>query len=88
MQQSHPAVQVAVSFAIIVVVMVAAVVFSVLYTRHAITINAHEWCSTLDLLTRNKVPYPTDPAKNPSRLAAYQLYQVFLHLRNQFGCGA
>jgi hypothetical protein len=45
-----------------------------------------QWCDTLSLLTSHPVPYPPDAAKNPSRLADYQLYEDFVKVREEFGC--
>ena len=47
---------------------------------------SNQWCSTLDLLTQDKVPYPSDPAANPSRVEAYRLYADFMQLKGRFGC--
>jgi hypothetical protein len=53
----------------------------------AVAANNAKWCTVLDLLTQHPVPYPSDPAKNPSRLQAYVLYSDFHQLRRQLGCG-
>lgn len=45
-----------------------------------------QWCATLDLLTSQPVPRPANPAANPSREQAYQLYTDFMALRGRFGC--
>jgi hypothetical protein len=39
------------------------------------------------LLTRVPVLKPADPKANPSRETGYELYQDFMNLRKQFGCG-
>jgi len=54
--------------------------------EHVIHSSQSQWCDTLDLLTKQKIPYPADPAKNPSRLEAYDLYQDFTHLKAEFNC--
>jgi hypothetical protein len=48
--------------------------------------NQQEWCDTLRLLTKTPVIYPSDPATNPSRVFAYELYKDFLKLKTEFGC--
>jgi hypothetical protein len=45
-----------------------------------------QWCDTLNLLTSVKESPPADPAKNPSRVGQYQLYEDFVHLKTHFGC--
>jgi hypothetical protein len=55
-------------------------------TIHEIRETTSQWCATLDLLTKNKVPYPANPSANPSRLEAYILFEDFVKLRGEFGC--
>lgn len=58
-------------------------------TAYAVVRDSHQqaqWCQTLELLTKTKVPYPSDPKANPSRLFAYDLYTDFVHLKHEFGC--
>jgi hypothetical protein len=52
-----------------------------------IAANDQRWCKTMDLLTATPVYPPANPAANPSRVAAYQLYVDFMDLRRQFNCG-
>jgi hypothetical protein len=53
----------------------------------ALTANNARWCSTMKLLTATPVPYPANAAANPSRVATYQLYEDFVALKKEFGCG-
>lgn len=48
----------------------------------------HVWCPALRQLTSRPVPYPADPAANPSRVESYRLYRQFLAIRDGLGCGA
>jgi len=50
------------------------------------SIQSHQWCDTLTLLTKNPVPKPADPQANPSRQQSYLLYSDFVKLRHKFGC--
>jgi hypothetical protein len=54
---------------------------------HAVQANNKTWCAAMVLLTSHPVPKPSDPAANPSREQAYQLYTTFRTLRRQLGCG-
>lgn len=47
-----------------------------------------EWCTVLDLLTRKPVTKPADPVAKPAREAQFELYQDFVQLKRQFGCGS
>ena len=55
-------------------------------TLHVLSDSQQQWCTTLDLLTKDKVPYPSDPKANPSRVEAYILYKDFVSIRDEFGC--
>jgi hypothetical protein len=54
--------------------------------RAAVAYSDSQWCETLDLLTSHPVPYPADPAANPSRVQSYDYYESFLHVKGKFGC--
>lgn len=54
--------------------------------RAAVAYSDSQWCETLDLLTAHPVPYPSDPAANPSRVQSYDFYESFLHVRVKFKC--
>lgn len=54
---------------------------------YQITLSQHHWCDTLSLLTQHPVPAPSDPAADPSRQGQYLLYQDFVRLKGEFGCG-
>ena len=57
------------------------------WTSYVVSRQAHDWCSTLDLLTARPVPRPASPEANPSREQSYILYADFLDLRHRLGCG-
>jgi hypothetical protein len=84
-QWSH-AMRVALVTALMVLLIVCALIVNYAMTIRAIGHSQGQWCDTLTLLTRDKIPYPADPAKNPSRVEAYVLYQDFVHIKDQFGC--
>lgn len=68
------------------VLVVAGTVFAVIQGQQGTVTSNRQWCTVLDLLTRNPVPKPADPAQNPSRAASWELYEDFVHLSGQFGC--
>lgn len=68
------------------VLLLAAVGGSYALSEWTVSRNDRQWCETLDLLTSQPVPKPSDPAANPSRLGQWRLYEDFLHVRDQFGC--
>lgn len=72
---------------IVAILAVALVGGSYWQSAAALSRSQHDWCATLDLLTRHRVPRPADPAANPSRENAYIYYSVFLEQRHRFGCG-
>lgn len=43
-------------------------------------------CPALELATKQPVPYPTDPAKNPSRVKTYQYYLAFKEAESKDHC--
>lgn len=45
----------------------------------------HE-CRALELLTKTPVSYPADPAKNPSRVDAYNFYEAILYWEHSDNC--
>jgi transketolase C-terminal domain/subunit len=71
-----------VSFALLLVAIVAGTTYAVISDSH----NQSQWCATLELLTSRPVVKPADPARNPSRVEAYELYEDFVKLRSRFGC--
>jgi hypothetical protein len=58
-----------------------------LFIYYQVTLSQHHWCDALSTLTQNPVPKPVDAAANPSREEGYILYQEFLQLKGDFGCG-
>lgn len=54
-----------------------------IYWNHVQELHA---CEALQLLTRTPVPYPADPAANPSRVTTYNFYEALLYWRNADGC--
>jgi hypothetical protein len=54
---------------------------------YQVNISQHHWCDALNTLTQNKIATPVNPAQNPSRVEAYNLYQEFIQLKGEFGCG-
>jgi hypothetical protein len=70
----------------VLVTLAAAVTVCLILVSHEISSSDHDWCAAIDLLTARPIPYPADPAKNPSRVATYDLYEDFVTLRHQYGC--
>jgi hypothetical protein len=60
---------------------------ALLITGREIAANDAKWCTAMVLITSHPVPVPADPAANPSREQAYQLYTTFRALRRSLGCG-
>jgi hypothetical protein len=60
---------------------------ALLITSEEIAANNAKWCTAMVLITSHPAPKPADPAKNPSRVQAYQLYTTFRTLRRKLGCG-
>ena len=81
------ATKVALLVALLVTLFLLSQGFNYWLTLHQIQQTSSQWCDTLDLLTQNKIPQPSDPAANPSREEAYQLYTDFMQLKGRFGCG-
>lgn len=54
---------------------------------YQLNLSQHHWCDALTTLTQNPVPKPPDPNADPSRQESYVLYQEFVRLRGEFGCG-
>ena len=81
------ATKVALLISLLVLLLVLAVGVNYWLTIQTVRQTTGQWCDTLDLLTRNKIPQPADPAANPSREEAYQLYTDFMQLKGRFGCG-
>lgn len=71
-------------FGLIVLLSIAAVYLFVFWQ---VDVSQHHWCETLTTLTQHPVPKPSDPANNPSRVEAYNLYEEFVGLKGEFGCG-
>lgn len=57
-----------------------------LLVERAIQHSQQQWCDTITLLTATPVPSPSDPAKNPSRVVEYRLYENFVTLKTRFKC--
>ena len=66
---------------------IAAIGLSAGFTYWQVTSSQHNWCQALRTITEHPVPKPTDPNNNPSRRQAYILYQEFVNLKGDFGCG-
>jgi hypothetical protein len=60
----------------------APVGIAIWYTQQEVQ---HE-CQALRDLTAKAVPYPADPAANPSRVATYNFYVALLTWERQDGC--
>jgi hypothetical protein len=43
-------------------------------------------CPAFALITARPVPYPTDPAANPSRVQLWQWYVTFRHIERDYHC--
>ena len=85
MRLSH-AMKVALAISTLTLLIICGVAVEYALTLQVISRSQSQWCSTLDLLTKDKVPYPADPKANPSRVEAYVLYEDFIHIKDQFGC--
>lgn len=71
-------------FGIFIIIAIAA---CFLFAYWQVDVSQHHWCDALNILTQNKITYPVNPAKNPSRVEAYDLYQEFVKLKGDFNCG-
>jgi hypothetical protein len=80
------ATRVALSVSVLVLVILSGLAGSYALTSYWVGRANRQWCDTLALLTSTPVSAPSNPASNPSRVAAYHLYEDFVHLRGQFGC--
>jgi hypothetical protein len=79
-------VKVGISAILIVIGVAVAVGGSYLLGLHALTQSQHALCPIVRLVTAKPIPRPTDPAKNPSRVANYEFYEDFAQVRQQYGC--
>jgi hypothetical protein len=73
----------------VILILVSVLVTIVLlagFTIYTQQVSDHRWCTTLTLLTSQRVPKPADPAANPSREESYRLYSDFVKLRRDLGC--
>jgi hypothetical protein len=80
------ATRLAVTLVVFFLLIVGAISANIWMTHQEISNSQRQWCDTLSLLTSHPVPYPSDAAKNPSRLATYQLYEDFVKVGERFGC--
>lgn len=80
------AMKVALALVTVILLLIAGLVVEYAVAAHVAWHTQQQWCDTLNLLTKDKVPEPADPAANPSREQTYQLYEDFVHLRGTFGC--
>lgn len=75
------------AFVVAVMLVFAGTAYSVVWSQQ----HSHDadlrWCQVLVLLTGAREQPPADPAKNPSRVAQYKLYEDFVTLKDEFGCG-
>ena len=60
--------------------------YAIWHGNHTISANNQDWCTALKILTKTPVPYPANPAQNPSRVFAYNLYTSFRDIEGKFGC--
>lgn len=74
------------SVAMVALCVAASVGGSYVLGLNALHRSNQNWCAALVLLTGNPVPRPADPAANPSREQAYELYQDFIAIERRFGC--
>jgi hypothetical protein len=72
----------------VIAIMASLVLFllTVGFSAYSVEHSQKQWCTTLSLLTAVKVQKPADPAKNPSRVEAYTLYNAFSVLKKKYGC--
>jgi hypothetical protein len=74
------------SVLVIVITLALAIGGAWLVALRAQDSSQHKWCTTLELLTRQRVPDPADPAANPSRENAYLFYIHLKELEREFRC--
>jgi hypothetical protein len=70
------------------VVLFAAILFgaNVGFTIYWNHVQESHACQALVLLTSHPVPYPANPAANPSRVTTYEFYKDLLYWRSADGC--
>lgn len=71
-------------FAVFIILAVAA---CYIFAVYQVDVSQHHWCDALNTLTQHPISKPADPASNPSRVEAYDLYTEFMQLKGEFGCG-
>lgn len=69
------------------IMVLIAVVGCYLLTVYQVDLSQRHWCDALTTLTQNPIAKPANPAANPSRVESYNLYQEFVDLKGDFGCG-
>lgn len=74
------------SIVISVLLIIGATTYGVWHGNHSISANNQDWCTALKILTKTPVLYPANPAQNPSRVFAYNLYTSFRDIEGKFGC--
>jgi hypothetical protein len=74
------------SVLVIVITLALAIGGAWLLALHAQNASQHKWCTTLELLTQQRIPDPADAAANPSRENAYLFYIHLKELEREFGC--
>ena len=72
--------------AAIVILMAALFSLNVGFTIYWNHVQENHACQALELLTKTPVPYPADPAANPSRVTTYNFYHALLYWRDADGC--
>ena len=82
---SH-ATKLALSFAFMIFLLVAGLGIEYWMITSAIHHSNAQWCDTLNLLTANPDPKPSDPRANPSREGQYLFYANLVNLKSRFGC--
>ena len=73
--------------AILVACIVGSNIGSYALGLHALHQSQQALCPIVRLALQHPVPYPKDPAANPSRVAAWQSYQDFVIVDRQYRCG-
>jgi hypothetical protein len=82
---SH-ATKMALSVAFMVFLLVAGLAIEYWMITSTIDRSNSQWCDTLGLLTKTKVPKPANPKANPSREGQYLFYTNLVQLKDEFGC--
>jgi hypothetical protein len=74
------------SVAVSLLMVLGALGYALYHGNTEISANNQQWCTALRVLTKTPVAPPVDPARNPSRVFAYNLYESFMSIEKKFGC--